>query len=96
MSALIIPFPDAGFGVSERLEALMTNQAADQVAAEIGTAEDWAWSAVSYLKAALTGTCGGTLGGSVEVSAAAVGLLLTYVERLASEQGIIPVSGGDA
>lgn len=62
-------------------------------AASLGTPEDWAWSAVSYLKTALAGTQGGTKGGTVEVSAAAVGVLLGYVEKLAGEAGVI--GGGD-
>jgi len=56
-------------------------------AAAMGSPDDWAWSAIMYLKGRLEGPLVGT--GSVTVSAAAVGLVLGYVERLAGELGII-------
>jgi hypothetical protein len=64
-------------------------------ASALGTPDEWAWSAVAYLKTALAGTEGGALGGSVDVSAAAVGTVLAYVERLASAAGIIPAGGAE-
>ncbi|MDB5583382.1 MAG: hypothetical protein JWR80_8558 [Bradyrhizobium sp.] len=62
----------------------------------MGTPDEWAHSAVSYLKCMLNGTQGGTLGGSVAVSAAAIGIVLTYVERLEIAAGIIPMRGSEA
>lgn len=58
-------------------------------ASSMGTTEDWEWSAVVYCKCALNGTRGGADGGTVEVSAAALGILLGMVERLAIKQGLI-------
>ena len=63
-------------------------------ASSFGTPQDWEWSAYSYCTAMLSGTRGGTAGGTVEVSAAALGILLHFTERLAIQQGLIPEEEG--
>jgi hypothetical protein len=85
---------------SDRLETFLSGGKPEQVvgplsitAASLGTPDDWAHSALSYLSCMLFGTQGGTLGGTIEVSAAAVGVALGYVERLEIEAGIIPTPG---
>jgi hypothetical protein len=53
-----------------------------------GTADDWAWSAVSYLKCA-TSRPGVVPSGKVEVSIAAISILLGFAEQLAEKIGLI-------
>jgi hypothetical protein len=85
---------------SDRLQTFLSGGKPERVvgplsitAASLGTPDDWAHSAFSYLSCMLFGTQGGALGGTVEVSASAVGVLLGYVERLEIEAGIIPAPG---
>lgn len=94
--ANVIPFPQNDRHSAARLASLNNANTAAGLASELGTPDDWAWSAVIYLKGELTDTQGGALGGSVTVSAAAVAVLLGYVERLAGEAGIIPPSPGQS
>lgn len=96
MTATIIAFPNPAERESDRLDALIDASGIDHAAGALGTADEWAWSAVSYLKCMLSGTQGGYLGGTVEVSAAAICIVLGYVESLASEMGVIPSPNGVA
>ncbi len=92
----IIAFPERDWREGVRMSRLINHHGFDAADAQFGTPEDWAWSAVVYLKAALAPSQFGTFGGSVEVSTAAIGAVLIYVEDLAGRLGIIPAPDGAA
>ena len=63
-------------------------------AAALGTEDEWAHTAIGYLKCMTSGDGGHSGGRAIMVSHAAISLLLGYVERLEIAAGIIPVPAG--
>lgn len=89
MSATVIPFPGEDRNESDRLASFQRREAdANVLAAQIGTLDEWTFSAIDHLKIA---SCEGS-GGSVIVSAAALHLALAHIDEMDARE----VSGGGA
>lgn len=79
MSATIHQLPGTNRVDPGRLDALHNHTAdINSLAGELGTGDEWVWSAFCHLKAQSSGRTGG----SVEVSVAALHLLLNHAERI--------------
>lgn len=93
MSVLRFPVERTERASSDRLAAFDKGRPGfGEPLPDLGTSEDWAWSAVVYLKGKLD--C--TQSGKVEVSGAALSIALMFLEELAQITGTIPPSGGAA
>jgi len=75
----VVPFPDRAEQESARLQAIHADRIdLDNLAADAGSPREWLATAVSHLKAQVSGN----VEGSATVSAAAVHLVLFRLEEL--------------
>lgn len=90
----IIPFPINPERESARLQAIhFDNLELEDLAAEIGTPEEWLTTAILHLKTR-TSEGLGAMSGSISVSTAAISLVLLRLDEL--EQGGEPWQGNVA
>lgn len=68
--------PFADVGASTRLSILACGGCLDRCSDQLGNPADWRWTALVHLKLAL----GANMVGTVEVSAAALALIIEWIE----------------
>lgn len=85
MSDNVITFPVACALTPAQLRERIDRLGANAVAASYGATEEWTHAAIGHLKAASSGRNEG----SAEVAVSALHLVLTYLERLETQLGII-------
>lgn len=90
MNDNVVFFPARDSNGSDRIDAVSDGDTdANALAAELGSPDEWAASAILYLKGQSVGAHG-RVNGAATVSRASLHVVLAYIERLEGRLGLIP------
>lgn len=96
MNDNVVLFPARDSNGSDRIDAVSHGSTdANALAASLGSPDEWAASAILYLKGQSVGAHG-QIDGLATVSRASLHVVLAYVERLEARLGLIPDPGSAA